>query len=356
MGGYIQGGGHSPLSSILGIAADHVLSMEVVLASGQFVTASSTQNIDLFWALRGGGGSTFGVVTSVTVKAYPDIPVTVTAFSFGVGGNVTYDDFWAGIRAYFSYLIPFAEAGIYGYFYVLPGETPLFLMSPFFAPNMSVAATEALIAPWLKDLMALGINVSPQFNHFPNFISAWKVYFPQETVGQDNVVDGSRLFPRRNFETQTLLNITFNEYKTSVDAGFLTINFNLAPTLAAGGYPDNSVNPAWRNTVLHSIQGPEWPENTTDATIRELREFLTERQAAWKAITPGAGAYLGEGDRNEVDFQQSFYGTFYDHLLAIKRDIDPAQVFWAKNGVGSEGWDIVTNDVVNDENGRLCRV
>ena len=51
------GGGHSPLSSIYGMAADHLLSMEVVLPSGAFVTASDTSNPDLFWALRGGGGS-----------------------------------------------------------------------------------------------------------------------------------------------------------------------------------------------------------------------------------------------------------------------------------------------------------
>lgn len=56
-GGYLQGGGHSPLSSILGMGADHVLEYQVVTGDGRFVTASSSQNSDLFWALRGGGGS-----------------------------------------------------------------------------------------------------------------------------------------------------------------------------------------------------------------------------------------------------------------------------------------------------------
>lgn len=55
-GGYLQGGGHSPLSSILGMGADHVLEIEVVTGDGRFVTASSSQNSDLFWAIRGGGG------------------------------------------------------------------------------------------------------------------------------------------------------------------------------------------------------------------------------------------------------------------------------------------------------------
>jgi FAD/FMN-containing dehydrogenase len=70
-GGYVAGGGHSPLSSKYGLAADHVLSMDVVTPDGRFVTADEKNNVDLFWALRGGGGGTFGVVTSVTFKVYP---------------------------------------------------------------------------------------------------------------------------------------------------------------------------------------------------------------------------------------------------------------------------------------------
>jgi hypothetical protein len=356
MGGYIQGGGHSPLSSIHGIAADQALSFEVVLASGRFITASATQNPSLFWALRGGGGSTFGVVTSVTIKAYPTIPVTVTQFSFGVGGNVTYDAFWAGMRAYFSHFIEFPAAGTYAYFFVLPAPAPILLMEPFFAPNLSAAETSALLQPWLNELAALGIVVEPVYNHYPSFYSAWMANFPQEIVGQDDVFIGSRLFPRQNWENETLLNATFEEYKKSSDLGLLTINFNMAPTLAAGGYPDNAVNPAWRNSLMHSIQGTLFAENATKEEIIAARELLTERQAAWKAITPGAGAYLGESDREEVGFQQSFYGTFYPRLLEIKKSVDPTEAFWVKNGVGSEGWQVVNEDVWNDENGRLCRV
>ena len=58
-GGYMQGGGHSVVSSRYGLAADQVLSMEVVTADGQFVTVSARSHPDLFWAIRGGGGSEF---------------------------------------------------------------------------------------------------------------------------------------------------------------------------------------------------------------------------------------------------------------------------------------------------------
>jgi len=51
-GGYTQGGGHSALSTSFGLAADQTLEWEVVTASGELVTASRTQNADLYWALR----------------------------------------------------------------------------------------------------------------------------------------------------------------------------------------------------------------------------------------------------------------------------------------------------------------
>lgn len=67
-GGYIAGGGHTPLSGLYGMGADQALAFEVVTADGKFMTASETSNPDLYWALQGGGGSTYGIVTSVIVR------------------------------------------------------------------------------------------------------------------------------------------------------------------------------------------------------------------------------------------------------------------------------------------------
>ena len=70
-GGYTQGGGHSALSSLYGLSADNVLEWEVVTANGTQLTATSSSNQDLYWALSGGGGCTYGVVMSMTTKLYP---------------------------------------------------------------------------------------------------------------------------------------------------------------------------------------------------------------------------------------------------------------------------------------------
>ena len=69
--GLILGGGISFFSNKLGWACDNVASYEVVTASGLVVTASSTEFPDLYWALRGGGGSNFGVVTTSKLHAFP---------------------------------------------------------------------------------------------------------------------------------------------------------------------------------------------------------------------------------------------------------------------------------------------
>jgi FAD/FMN-containing dehydrogenase len=68
--GLTLGGGYSPLSPKYGMAIDNLLSANLVLPNGESATASTQENTDLFWAIRGGGGN-FGVVTSMQVQLWP---------------------------------------------------------------------------------------------------------------------------------------------------------------------------------------------------------------------------------------------------------------------------------------------
>ncbi len=79
--GYTLGGGVGWLARKYGLSADSVNAFEIVTAEGELLRASDTENSDLFWALRGGGGS-FGVVTGMEIRLYP---VTVV-----YGGNLYY--------------------------------------------------------------------------------------------------------------------------------------------------------------------------------------------------------------------------------------------------------------------------
>ncbi|RDW67504.1 hypothetical protein BP6252_08900 [Coleophoma cylindrospora] len=354
MGGYIQGGGHSPLSSIYGIAADHVLAMEVVTADGRYVTASSSSNSDLFWALRGGGGATFGVVTSITIRAYPKISATVVSFSF-ISATMSTDTFWAGVRTYFDYFLDFADKGTYSYFFIYPFGIMQFIMQPFFAPNMNIAETQALLKPWFDRLAALGINISPVYSTHDNFYDAWIAGFPLETVGRNGQITGSRLFQRSAWEDPAQLNATFEAWASSArDSGALLINFNMAPKNFVGA--DNAVNPAWRNAVMHAIQGSNVNTSGTADEAKAVRSLVTDLQTKWIAVSPGAGAYLGESDPEEVNFQQSFWGSNYARLSEIKAAVDPKNVFWVRTGVKSEIMKVDSSDAIQDENGPLCYV
>jgi len=359
MGGYIQGGGHSPLGSVYGMAADNVLGFEVVTPSGEFLTANSTSNTDLFWALRGGGGGTFGVVTSVTIKAYKDMPVTTATWSFNTT-KLGKDKFWTAVKAFLDRSIDFVDNGTYTYFAVRPtanGQDFAFQLKPLFAPNKNGKALSSLLAPYLSQLTSQNIPLSPNITEYKGFYSAWQGEFPLETGTNLQTAFGSRLFPRSNFASETGRNLTFNALRQSAEAGQILIGFNIAPTLARGGNVDNAVNPAWRNSVLHVITGKSWDVKASAADIRATRAAFTNgTMKRWRDITPNSGSYLNEADRLEPNWQQSFWGDKYAKLLQIKQQWDPKDVFWANNAVGSEGWTVESVDGLPNENGKLCQV
>lgn len=81
--GFVQGGGFGSLSKTFGTGAANLLEAEVVTADGRVRTVNQFREPDLFYALRGGGGGTFGVVTRLTLRTHP-LPATIGAALFNV--------------------------------------------------------------------------------------------------------------------------------------------------------------------------------------------------------------------------------------------------------------------------------
>lgn len=348
-----------------GMAADQVLGFEVVTPIGEFITANSSSNQDLFWALQGGGGSTFGVVTSVTIKVYKEMPVSTASWTLE-SAKIGKDKFWAATKAYFDRAIDNVDAGTFSYITVQPsGQDFTFRMQPLFAPNQTAAQLSTLLAPYLSRLTSLNIPFSPKITQYASFYPAWQSDFPSAASSDFSLLHASRLFPRSNFVSETGRNTTFSVLQKTVESGspLLALNFGArAPTSTV----DNAVNPAFRTAVYHIMTGKfvQLTPSTAASTLTAARAALTNgTMASWRGVTPNSGAYLNEADRLEPDWQKSFWGDKYERLLSIKRELDHRDVFWVHHGVGSEGWTLENREggagvQVGEagENGKLCKV
>jgi hypothetical protein len=89
-GGWLLGGGHSILTPVHGLGVDRVVQFRVVTPDGVSRIANECQNSDLFWALRGGGGSAFGVVLESTQAVVPKaVPLQVASIKFAANGTAS---------------------------------------------------------------------------------------------------------------------------------------------------------------------------------------------------------------------------------------------------------------------------
>jgi hypothetical protein len=148
-GGYTQGGGHGPLASTLGLAADQVLEWEVVTATGQHLIATPTKNRDLYWALSGGGGGTYGVVVSMTIKAHPDMRIAAANLTFMAPEGVSDDAFYGVVNTFLLNLPRIVDAGAFSIWLLAKG---VFMMQPTTAPGMNKQRLQALLDPTLAKL------------------------------------------------------------------------------------------------------------------------------------------------------------------------------------------------------------
>ena len=357
IGGYVQGGGHSPLTSIYGMAADHVLSIQLVTADGRFITADAKTNSDVFWAVRGGGGSTYGVVTSMVVKAFPKLKVTIMTYNMTTSANFTPDAFWAAQRAYVDGFEEYADKGYYAYYRIRHVNGQVYHdMSAMVAPNTTEAEFRKTMAPLWAKWAALGVPFTPFIKEYDNFHDAWKDGFPQEAWTW-TMRQASRLIPRENIANETKRDEIFNSIRRVFDEGANLIMFNIRNPPGTDAI-DNSVNPAWRKVLMFAIMFVTWQVTDQTEYVTQLSRNLTyEWNPRWRVLTPGSGTYMSESDYIEPNWQESFHGNKYARLYQIKQKVDPLGVFYAQNAVGSEDWGMEGSILghLPSQNSRLCR-
>ncbi|KXX76634.1 6-hydroxy-D-nicotine oxidase [Madurella mycetomatis] len=360
-GGYTAGGGHSPLSGKFGLGSDQVLSIDVVLPNGRFVTASETENTDLFWAMRGGGGATFGVVTSMTVKVYPKMSFAGLTWTIVSGPDTPNPDslFWDAMYAYWRKFPEYASKGAYGYSMIFPRGAPgsgyVWTMQPFHVPGMPLAEFQAMVAPLFEEWTALGFDFAPTYFEHDNFYDTWSQHFPTEAVANSNLRTASRLFPASNWEDEATREAMFDAVRSVVEEGSALIQYNMRPA-APAGTPASGANSHWRDAVWFGIMGTGWAPGLSESELEAVHNKITHNWMERLRVY-GPGAYGNEGDVMEPDFGEAFFGTNYGRLLQIKRRVDPSDVFWAPTAVGSETWEVADQaDWLTTQTGRLCKV
>ncbi|CAN8097437.1 unnamed protein product [Discula destructiva] len=338
-GGYTQGGGTSPLSSLFGLGVDQVLEWEVVTPSGELLTATPKENFDMYWALAGGGGGTFGVVLSMTIKMHPNFRTAGATLSFTETDS---DKFWSVVQTFLVNLPALLDAGGTSYWQVLPGN--YFGTPQTFLPNGTAEDIRLLLKPTLDALSAAGIAHNFTSVDYPTFEDAFYTLNPNMTIQELNI--GGRLIPRSSVVSpDSVISLTGAIQHILNNNGLfagVAINANTSTTHA------NSAHPLWRDTLFLAFFGILWDRFDFSINLEARRNVTDILQPALDAITPGGGGYLNEADLYQPDWQDAFYGSNYAELLAIKHKYDPENILWGKTAVGSEGWDIRAD-------GRLCR-
>ncbi|KAL1871112.1 hypothetical protein Daus18300_004857 [Diaporthe australafricana] len=381
LGGFIASGGHSAYTSYLGLGADQVLSIQVVTADGRFVTADPDQNTDLFYAMRGGGAGTYGVLTSAIVKIYSPVPIASASISFSTTARgalpaTSPAAFWRGMRTYFAFVPGMCDDGGQGYNFIRP--VPIFNGSAATAnvprnltfttsisyPAMSAADARARVSRLVTDLRAAGVSITMPLvvvanGSRPNGTS--RVSPPGDLVEQKRMA--TRLFPRENLADPALLDRTNEVIRAYVEeGGYVFHGINYSPTTERAGWPgaDSGVNPAFRRTVMHG-EGWEGAESTTPPVEKMVANHARFRRyfQGFIDVSPGAGSYINEADAGEPGWQQAFYGDKYERLVGIKRARDPWSLFLAAVSPGMDEWEVRKPEGYEElpsQNGRLCRV
>lgn len=342
-GGYIQGGGHGPLSSRYGLAADQVLEYEVVTADGKLVTATNKVNNDLFWALRGGGGSTYGIVVSVTVKAFPDTAFSTSYLEVPNNGEDV-EALYSVIGTFLQTLPRLVDAGAIAIFVVSASG---FSLTPAIAPGMQPVELDSHFHPVFDRLHSLGLKYNYSSSAHPTFLNMFNTMSTVSNVSDQNL--GGRLIPRSLVENNNTDALVDAIRYISMQEGALFVGNAISVKGGVSSPNEISANPHFRDALVSATVGTYIDYMSKDTTLARMRSITDDLLPKLEALTPGGGAYLNEGDVHQPDFQSTFYGDHYDRLLQIKQKYDTQDIFYAQTAVGSERW-------VQELNGRLCLV
>jgi hypothetical protein len=269
------------------MGADRVLEFKLVTPDGELRTANACQNEDLFFALRGGGGGTFGVVLEATTRAAPKLALQV---AFLAWQNVNATQSTPLTRELFAILIDnglrWAGEGWGGF--VWP-ERIIYL-----TPVLDKAAAAASMAPltaFAERLRAAGVpGVQALALGFPS----WKTFYDTFATGPNAAKVGiplaiaSRLVPRANFATAARRAELLDAFMAA-HAQAPAFRLLLAPPSSyAGAGTGTALNAGWADAVFHATLVKSWNYDARAEDRAAAYQLVDDAIAHVRRITPDA--------------------------------------------------------------------
>ena len=312
--GLTLGGGFGWLTRKYGMTIDNLISVDMITAEGKKIRASENDNVDLFWAIRGGGGN-FAVVTQFEFQLYPvgpEILAGLIVFPFNQAKQILtkYRQFvnsapeelnvWVVLRK--APPLPFLPENVHGKEVVV---LPIFYCG-------AVAEAEKLIAP----LRAFGAAHGEHIGAVP-YVEWQKAFDPLLTPGARNYWKSHNFTELGDAALDSIIEFAgqLPSPQCEIFIGLIAGAPNrIAPGAMAYGHRDAK--------FVLNVHG-RWDEAKDDQKcIAWAREFF-------KASAPYAsdGAYVNFMTEEEGDRVAAAYGSNYDRLVEIKRRYDPENVF-----------------------------
>jgi len=398
--GLMLGGGFGSFSKHYGLAAGSLLEAEVITAAGRIRIANACTNPDLFWALKGGGGGTFGVVSKLTLRLH-DLPefFGVANFTVKAASDEAYrrlirefvsfyqehlfNDHWgeqARVGPDNSLVISMLSQG-------LDTERATKVWQPFLdwvarSPQAyalegrlvigSIPARHMWDVQWWKEHWPEVAFPNPHANPLIALVEYGLVHLMhQPAFDFDNRPGagphdawwkgdaGQIAWFIWGYESLWLPAslLEDNRQERLAEALFagsrshpLALHFNKglagAPPDAIVAAQDTAMNPAvltaFALVIAADGQGPAYPgiPDHEPAVVagQNAAERVDRGMRQLRALVPEGGSYVSESNYFEKEWQQSYWGSNYPRLAEIKRKYDPDGLFFVHNGVGSEQW------------------
>jgi FAD/FMN-containing dehydrogenase len=367
--GLIQSGGFGSFSKGFGTAASGLLEAEIVTADGRVRTVNACNDPQLFWALKGGGGGSWGVVTRVTLRTH-ELP----QYGGAAWGAIKAQSDDAVRRLIARFIDFYADSLANPHWgeqvHVQPDNTLKLSMvcqgldrqqvqelwQPFFAwvnaSPQDFTVTDPLGAgakaarEWWDAEHQRGL-IRDKREGAPSHHAYWDG--DQDQVGAFLHAYDSLWLPASLLQEHGPSRLTYALFTGSRHKE-IELHFNKglagAPDAAIAAALDTATNPgvigAFALAIIADGEGAAYPGMARAAMDLEAAHkdarAIERATAELRNVAPGAGSYVSESNYFNPTWQQAFWGTNYPKLQAIKRKYDPDGLFFVHHGVGSEDW------------------